>query len=360
MFEDIVESLNKAMILQKWNEGDRFHRIGNPFQYVDVDVMPGWRSLNELDSFLKFFTMFYEEYPTPDVIKCDDFEDIFKEVRQGLSQAYRKYFPWKPEHEHAEYRDILAKRRTEDYGFIKSFSDLRPPQVRHLDIGPGLGSHSLYSRLGFKSQYCGIEAHPEVYQVQRNFFRCFSSMEAPYLDFVAAETFGVPDGELTEIIRSQPEGIIHVPSWKFPVIPDEHFDLMTASWVLNEVNVAGILWLMSESMRTLKPGGYIYIRDSGQRKPGRHDIDYDGLLLELGFSEVGRLRVSNRVEFHGVPRMYKKTDVASVPSFDELADRTLGHFGISNQLGWHSLRRQDPLGEDTHLGVGTQDRQDGV
>jgi hypothetical protein len=32
MYEDIYQSLEKALITQKWNEGDLFHRISQPFQ----------------------------------------------------------------------------------------------------------------------------------------------------------------------------------------------------------------------------------------------------------------------------------------------------------------------------------------
>lgn len=91
-------------------------------------------------------------------------------------------------------------------------------------------------------------------------------------------------------------------------MPDNFFDLVTATWVLNELNMAGIVYLLSHCVRTLRVDGYFYIRGSGKRKPGRHDINYDALLLEFGFEEVKRLLVRNRVDFYGVPRMYRKTD----------------------------------------------------
>ena len=338
MYNDIVESLKRALIVQKWNEGDRLHRIGHPFQWVDVEKSPGAHELSELSAFLAHYTMWYEQYPTPNTIMCADFESALSEIRRVALYVFRLYFPFLPVDEYDKYLDALANKRAQDYGFIRSFSDLGTSGIRHLDIGPGLGSHVLYSRYAFRSLYYGLEAYPESYQVQRNFFRCLSTEDAPYMDFVAAETFGVPDSKLVEIVGYRGEGIVHVPSWKFPVIDDNYFDLVTATWVLNEVNHAGILWLISGSVRTLKVGGYLYIRDSGKRKPGRHDVDYDALLMSLGLEEVGRLQVQNRIDFHGVPRMYRKTKVTIVPSFDELVDRTLGHFGISAQSGAYSMR----------------------
>jgi hypothetical protein len=285
-----------------------------------------------------YFTMFYERYPTPEAIMCSNFNEVFQEVRSRLSEVFRLYFPWLPEDEYRNYLDVHAQRRAEDYGLIKSFS-LLGEGIKHLDIGPGLGSHALYSRYALRSLYCGLEAHPPSYQVQRNSYRCFSIGQAPYVDFVAAETFGVSDSKLADMLRAAGEGILHIPSWKFPVIDDNFFDLVTATWVLNEVNLAGILWLVAGSTRSLKEGGYFYVRDSTRQLPGRHGVDYDALLLRLGFEEVVRLQVKNRVDFHGIPRMYRKTQDTKVPSYDELVNQTLGHFGNIPAQGAYGQRQ---------------------
>ena len=127
--------------------------------------------------------------------------------------------------------------------------------------------------------------------------------------------------------------IKHVPSWYFQLIKDQTIDLVTASWVLNEVSDSGILWIMANSMRSLRKGGYFYIRDSFKLKPMRHSVDYDKLLLENGFVEVGRLNVRrNREDFYGIPRAYQKTSDSS-PSFDELIERWLGHFAVTAHGG---------------------------
>jgi len=38
MYQDIIQSLEKALAKQRWNEGDRFHRIGNPFECRDAGI----------------------------------------------------------------------------------------------------------------------------------------------------------------------------------------------------------------------------------------------------------------------------------------------------------------------------------
>lgn len=333
MNNDIIESLHKALIIQKWNEGDKNHRIGHPFQWIDAETKAAYNQLSEIASIMPHFTLFYEKYPTPEEIKVADFEDVEKEVQRVMSSFFLKYFPFLNIEQYRNYIDCTALTRTQDYAFVKTFANPGGPNIKHLDIGPGLGSHAAYSRYGFKSLYCGLEAYPPSYQVQRNFFRSLSSNDALYVDFVTSEIFGQNDSDIWKNFKDSKEGILHIPSWKFRMIDDNYFDLITATWVFNEVNTAGILWLVSNCIRTLKTGGYLYIRDSHKLKPGRHNINYDSLLQNIGFKEVGRLQVENRVDFYGIPRIYRKLENIRKQNFDGLVDEILGHFGVAAHYG---------------------------
>jgi hypothetical protein len=113
----------------------------------------------------------------------------------------------------------------------------------------------------------------------------------------------------------------------FPLVASSSVDLITATWVLNEINFAGIVWLMCHAARTLRRGGYVYIRDSGKLKPSRHSINYDQLLQDIGFARRATLDVQNRVDYFGIPRVYEKTTDA-VASFDELVERYIGRFAV--------------------------------
>ena len=114
-------------------------------------------------------------------------------------------------------------------------------------------------------------------------------------------------------------------SWRFPLLDTGSIDLLTACYVLNELNYSGILWLLSEGSRILHRGGYFYIRDSAILKPGMHTVKYDETLVRLGFVEVARLKLKNRHDFFGVPRVFmKNTEV--VHSFEELVEMCLGRF----------------------------------
>lgn len=332
MYELIKRSLDKALSEQRWNEGDRFHRIGNPFEWIDANVTGGHHLLNEKSAMMPYFCMIYEEYPTPDEILTKDFDEVKAIIKDTMINIFRLHFPFLDVSDYQQYFNATSLTRAQDYGFIASFSDLNSG-IRHLDVGPGLGSHAFYSRQVLDSTFFALEAYPQSYDVQRKVFRSLEAINgAIYYDTVESEAFGVEmiQDEVTQRINAG-GGVIHVPSWKFETIEDDSIDMVTATWVLNETNFAGNIWLLNHCMNKLKTGGQFYIRDSGILKPNRHKVNYDNLLQELGFELVHRLDVKNRVDFYGVPRMYRKTKKAKKISFDEMVSKLLGHFDtVSN------------------------------
>ena len=66
-----------------------------------------------------------------------------------------------------------------------------------------------------------------------------------------------------------------------------------------------------------------YIRDSSKLKPNRHNVNYDKLLISLGFDLVGKLPVKNRVDIHGIPRAYKKKKEFHFRNFETFYNKVL-------------------------------------
>ena len=126
--------------------------------------------------------------------------------------------------------------------------------------------------------------------------------------------------------------------WEIPPLPWTNLsppfsiDLVTATWVLNEVAPAGIAWLLANVTRVLKPGGHFYIRDSRRPKPGRHALDYDRALVDLGFAPTGALEARNRIDFHGLPRAYRKADAQTL-DFEQAFERFFGRTAITVHTG---------------------------
>ena len=327
--KDVVESLNQALFRQGWTLGDRVYRIGHPFEWVDADRQTHFYAVEGVSAVLQYMSMFYEQYPTPEEIATVDFDEMRQHCEQQLRDAYLHFAPFRPVADMERYITSTALVRTQDYAFIKTYcKDLGDRPIKHLDIGPGLGSHALWSLKGFSSAYYALEASPHSWGVQRNFFRFLSSRSGSYLDLVEAERFGLSPDALHRAVNDEPGyRIKHVPSWMFEQVAPSSLDIVTATWVLNEINFAGILWLMSHAARTLRRGGYVYIRDSGKLKPSRHAINYDQLLQDIGFARRASLDVRNRVDYFGIPRVYEKTTDA-VPGFDELVERYIGRFAV--------------------------------
>ena len=303
--EDIVDSLNRALMRQGWVFTDKI-RIGNPFQWVDGDTTPWMYSARGVHAVLRYLAMYYEQYPTPNEIMIDDYDQMHRHIEGRIRSYYEHHVPFIDSKASGFETNIVctAMVRLQDYCCLRTFCADLKDSINHLDIGPGLGSHATYSLQGFNSSFYALEASPYTYSVQRQFFRFLSGGEASYLDLVDCERLEVDEATMAaELNEATKYRIKHVPSWYFQLIKDQTIDLVTASWVLNEVSDSGILWIMANSMRSLRKGEYFYIRDSFKLKPMRHSVDYDKLLLENGFVEVGRLNVDSLVKtrFEEVP-----------------------------------------------------------
>jgi len=329
--KDVQESLEKALIRDGWVLGtNTFIRTGNPFEWIDGDssTMKVIKQYSGVISLVKWLLRFDEIYSTPEDLRLDEYEKVKNLYIDKLQSAFDFYAPFFPK---ADFHKIaiegLAKVRTTDFCFIKKFANYLPSDgISHVDIGPGLCSHSVYSLSEFNSKYIALEAIPYTYQVQRYFLRYVSQFWPYYLDVVECENFFLPQDYITnEINENKKYKIIHLPSWNFQLLSSNSIDLITATFMLNEISEAGLLWIIANSTQVLKKGGYFYIRDSEKFKPNRHNINYDKLLEIAGFELVKRLNVQNRVNFHGIPRLYhKKTEISY--TYKHLLDKCLGHF----------------------------------
>lgn len=332
--KDIETSLERALLDQGWLFADRWARIGNPFVWVDADRMGPENFVESPYSLLQMYSMFYEYYPTRKELLRDDHDAVEADLRSVLRGALDHYFPVIPfEASMANNIKCTAGVRTQDYCAIRLFCDDLPAEPRHMDLGPGLGSHALYSLRHLNSRYYGVEASPFSYGAQRLMFRYLAENASEYFDPVAAERVGAEKSVIMANL-ADPERyrIKHVPSWYLDGVPAEGIDLVTGTWMLNEITPAGIVWLMHHAMRALAVGGYFYIRDSGKRKPNRHQVNYDALLQEFGFEPAGSLEVENRVDMFGFPRAYRKTR-AYGESFDTLFERCYTRFAVTVHQG---------------------------
>ncbi len=333
--KDFFNSLEKAMLSQRWVFDDRWSRIGNPFSWVDGSRMDGHSFLKQEYAILQCLSMYYEEYESPEVLKkSKQHDECFNSLNETLEKVVSHFFPSLEIDKRIKNNiKCTALARTQDFSFNELFLSELPNKPVHLDIGPGLGTHAIYSNKILNSSYIALEANDYMYAVQRLIYRYLSHATNPYYDLINAETLGVSESKIKEHLSSiEKYAFFHLPSWHFSMLGDKSVDLATATFVLNEVSPAGIVWLLHNTVRCLKNGGYFYIRDSNKLKPNRHTFNYDNVLQDLGFKLVKKLDVINREDMFGIPRAYQKNEEYNL-SFEDLFDQYFGRVAVTNHGG---------------------------
>lgn len=324
---DIRDSLKRAMVEQGWIFGDRATRLGSPFDWTETESKENIVKLEGLMAVAFYFSMLYVKKETSPQIMTPDYEKAKELCLAQMFSLFKHFFPFLPlEGAWRNNIESQALIRVQDYCFIRKYCTDLPQRPLHLDVGPGLGSSAIYSlNLLDSTSFYAIEAHPMSYGVQRNVLRFLSPQSGDYLDLIECENFHIRASEQDELLNGSSYRIKHAPSWKLPVVADASIDLISATFVLNELNYAGILWILSNASRILKRGGYFYIRDSTILKPGMHAIEYDNVLIQMGFEKVAQLEYTNRFDHYGIPRLFRKSDDRRY-SFEEMVDMCLGKF----------------------------------
>lgn len=344
---DLEASLKRALVRQRWIFGDRYFRIGNPFIWVDGPLGLSSFDFRGVVDLAQWYSGYYEEYPTPSAIKSAGYDAEYEVLEAKYRDIFQSYFPFLDVHEPGVALNIRchALARIQDYCMLKKYApdllakgqkaDASFP-VRHLDFGAGLGGNATYSILLLGARYTAIEAHQWSYDIQRMFFGQLVQGKGTYLDVLAAESMELPSNKIHDLISSDQFAIKQVPSWYFADVQSGSHDLVTATTVLNELNSAGIVHMLSQSCRVLREGGYLYIRDSAKLKPGRHTVNYDKVLLEhLGFELVHWLNVTNRVGMFAIPRLYRKVRQVET-DFDMLFNLLLGREAVTSHGGGYT------------------------
>jgi SAM-dependent methyltransferase len=168
---------------------------------------------------------------------------------------------------------------------------------RILDFGAGWGRQSnLWSQQ--KSDdlvMVAMDAIPQSYCLQ-NFY--FGANGLEFCDYI--ETGDLP-------ITTDRPGLYHCPTWRWDLLPADFFDLVICSQVLPELSPDLARFAVKLFAQTLKPGGALFIRDhdSGFNPSG---INLEADLQQAGFILEFRPHVIDRVDIHGIPRIWRKQD----------------------------------------------------
>jgi SAM-dependent methyltransferase len=166
-----------------------------------------------------------------------------------------------------------------------------------LDFGAGYGRHAnLWSQHNNGNvTMVGMDAVPQSYCLQ-NFY--YGANDLEFTDYLTTDEF---------LISADKPGIYHCPTWRWDLLPSNFFDMVICCQVLPELSPELAKFAVQLFFSVLKPGGALYIRDHDQHfNPS--GIDLNGYIQERGFVLEFRPHVIDRVEIHGIPRIWRKPD----------------------------------------------------
>lgn len=243
-----------------------FGRAGERYTYSN-DVKKQWEAALSSNKILDLIgSQNMPEYNYPDVVHLLGTQS---ETEQTLSKDYRAF-----------YKDLSRLLSTippssegVDRDLAETLLDLRligkhlKRPLRVLDIGPGSGRHmaALYMDKNTRPVlYAGIESIGLPYSLQNMAaglleIKGHTPKVYDYIDYEFTwETF--PD------IRSMEEGaIVHLPLWQEEHLPDNYFDLVNCSYILDEIPQEDVPKIAGIIGRCLKEDGIAYCRGSQHR-----------------------------------------------------------------------------------------------
>ncbi len=231
-----------------------------------------------------------------------------------------------------KYEDGVARNNAQDYIMANAYPMAGPTHSRKiLDFGAGSGRQAnLWSQQEDEGLvFISVDGIPKPYCLQHFYY---SNIDRPFYDYV------VDDSNFP--LNSQSRGIYHLPTWRFDLIPDNYLDKIIAVQVLPELSDLLMKYICDQFRRILKPSGILYIRDHKDLWKPVHQLDIDRYLSENGFTKEFEGHVEDKVDFFGIPRIYRKTN----PRVIEQQQRLRNSSGVRPMLhnnGQNAISRQD-------------------
>lgn len=169
-----------------------------------------------------------------------------------------------------------------------------------LDLGPGNGRLANPFLLGDDRAdvLLAVEGIPGPYLTQRAYYTGLGLHVADYLEAPGP-------GALDVAALATEHDVVHLPTWRLDAVPDDSVDLVCAVQVLRELPVPTVRFVLDHLRRVVRPGGALYVRDH----PGDHDLTglpTDELVADHGFALEFAPQVRDRVDLHGLPRLWRR------------------------------------------------------
>jgi SAM-dependent methyltransferase len=231
----------------------------------------------------------------PDYFSDEDIEPLVEISRE---YDFKLLESLSLEFDRQKYDECIGRYNAQDYLFQNMYPTPERYKINNiLDFGAGYGRQAnIWTQRNGNIVYVGMDAIPLAYCLQHLYY---SHLDLPYLDYVL-------DPFSFKINKSA--GIYHLPTWRYDLLPDSFFDIITCVQVLKELNLKLVRHLIKHFHRALKPGGILYIRDDPTWKPV-YNVDINKCLEKEGFTIEFNPFVKQGTDIHGIPRIWRKVDL---------------------------------------------------
>ena len=195
----------------------------------------------------------------------------------------------------------LARYSAQDHWLVRADAGAALPRPRVvLDLGPGHGrlANPFLHGPDRAAALVAVEGIAGPYLTQRAYYAGLGLQVADYLDT------DVPD-EFDPVRLAATHDVIHLPTWRLDLVPEASVDLVLAVQVLRELPAPTVRFVLDHLRRVVRPGGGLYVRDHGEG----HDLTglpTDELVVAHGFAPTWAPPVRDRVDLHGVPRVWRR------------------------------------------------------
>jgi SAM-dependent methyltransferase len=137
-----------------------------------------------------------------------------------------------------------------------------------LDFGAGFGrmANLAFSAPGNTTRLMiAVDAIPGPYLTQRVYY---TGLELQWTDYIDC------DSEFDFHALPATTQLVHLPTWRFDLVPSASIDLVCCTQVLKELPGEVLIFALKEFARVLKPRGALYIRDHIQHHhPNQMPVD---------------------------------------------------------------------------------------
>ena len=280
--------------IQSWLVSWDYQKQLKKRKYAYDNLLNDFFTFSGKEDLPRWMNWFEKDYP--DYTQSTEVEKLVRISLENEKKIFQKLeIPFSEEN----YLKRIGLHNAHDFFLPQSYPIATRYKIKNvLDFGAGYGRQSnLWQGNRKEGMYVAVDAIESSYCLQNLYYHSITDNVIDYIED--------PD---TFIFDKNYNGIIHIPTWRFDLIPDNSIDLVMCVQVLPELNSKLIRFAIAQFKRVLKPGGMLYIRDHAYTWKPAGQIDVEKHLVQQGFSLEFKAHIINDRDLHGVPRIWRNAD----------------------------------------------------